>query len=683
MRHCLQSLALLLLPVIGQSADLPQLKISEIYRQTPLPTNAFVVEGTVIARQDSPQLDHLVLTDSTGGIAVKNLTARTFRSGDVIRIRGNTDHMEAGLPWIEAREITFLRHDAPIACVEANPEGIARGDYNFRPVRIKGVVTDIVPDDLGPHWSWLILEEFGAKTVAPFRTPKDGNKTLHRLIDSVVSITGIVEPDIGFRKFIRPYVFMESPDAITVLEPPPANPFDADLFHYNAPDPTQPIPRFARRQRISGQLVASWRNRYLFVRTGRYRNVLVRLGETTEIPAPGSSVSAVGFVSLNTFYARMDNALIRKDADACVTDEIPLELRPNETLSAGDRNTRINPTLNGRIVRVAGTARNVYHAGSPDMRMDVDCDGYLISVEIGRFPAPEPGSRVEITGAFVMETTPEYEGLEFSRLRGFSVVPRFPSDILILAGPPWWTPAKFSALIGLLILLAAALILRNRQKERQSRRESQLRIDERTRLAVELHDSLAQNLTGISLQLDAAEMAEEDRATALTHLSNAREALRSCREGLRYCLSDLRSRSFEGTDMTEAVSETVRPHIGKTHLAVRFNVPRNRLSDTSAHAVLCIIRELAVNAVRHGHATDIRVAGEFVDGNVNFSVRDNGCSFDPKTCPGSAQGHFGLMGVRERVQNLNGRLAIDSAPGRGTKITVTLRINSPMTKNAS
>ena len=88
--------------------------------------------------------------------------------------------------------------------------------------------------------------------------------------------------------------------------------------------------------------------------------------------------------------------------------------------------------------------------------------------------------------------------------------------------------------------------------------------------------------------------------------------------------------------------------------------------------LLRIIRELVVNAIRHGHAQHIRIAGEFRDGLINFSVRDDGSGFDPKSIQGPAMGHFGLQGIKERVNRLHGKMKIESEPGRGTKVTVEL-----------
>lgn len=123
--------------------------------------------------------------------------------------------------------------------------------------------------------------------------------------------------------------------------------------------------------------------------------------------------------------------------------------------------------------------------------------------------------------------------------------------------------------------------------------------------------------------------------------------------------------------MTEAVRRTVAPHVGDIAVSIRFNVPRERLSEPTTHDILRIVRELVVNAIRHGRATQIRIAGECRDGFVRFSVRDDGCGFDPNAAPGPQAGHFGLQGIRERIEARGGILALDSSPGHGTKAVVT------------
>ena len=82
--------------------------------------------------------------------------------------------------------------------------------------------------------------------------------------------------------------------------------------------------------------------------------------------------------------------------------------------------------------------------------------------------------------------------------------------------------------------------------------------------------------------------------------------------------------------------------------------------------VLNAIRELVANAVRHGGAANIRIAGEVHTGALNLSVRDDGCGFDLGNRPGQTEGHFGLDGIIERVERLGGTFEIESSPGNGT-----------------
>jgi signal transduction histidine kinase len=277
--------------------------------------------------------------------------------------------------------------------------------------------------------------------------------------------------------------------------------------------------------------------------------------------------------------------------------------------------------------------------------------------------------------------------MKFGRLKGFSVILRSPDDIAVISRPPWWTPRRLAVVIASLIALLAAIITWNRVLQRIVERRSraliksqtgkiqaELRIDERTRLAVELHDSLAQNLTGISLQIAAAQTAQSmDPEASNQHMDTASRMLQSCRTELRRCIWDLRGDALEERDFAEAIRKTLQPIADSVTVAMRVDVPRSRLSDSTAHSVLRILRELASNAIRHGKARHIYVAGALETGKLQFSVRDDGCGFIPGNCPGPGYGHFGLDGIRERIKRLGGTFKVESTPGTGTYARFEIR----------
>ena len=252
--------------------------------------------------------------------------------------------------------------------------------------------------------------------------------------------------------------------------------------------------------------------------------------------------------------------------------------------------------------------------------------------------------------------------------------------------PSWWTSRRIvialaTASVLLLLTLAWNMSLRvlvNRQSrellhEKIAHLGSTLRIDERTRLAVELHDSVAQNLSGVSLQVDAAlRNGRNNPEKARANLVLASAILKSSREELRNCLWDLRSCALDEPDMESAIRQTLRPILNDVKLAIRFKVPRKMLSDNTAHAVLRIIRELVSNSTKHGNATKIAIAGRLSDGRLVFSVTDNGSGFDTSTSPGPADGHFGIAGIMERLRAFSGTMNIESKPGNGTRIAISM-----------
>lgn len=142
---------------------------------------------------------------------------------------------------------------------------------------------------------------------------------------------------------------------------------------------------------------------------------------------------------------------------------------------------------------------------------------------------------------------------------------------------------------------------------------------------------------------------------------------------LSRCLFDLKGPALGERDFAKAIRQTLTTLDLPDDMSVDVSVRRSRFDDTTAHAVLCIIRELAANALRHGHATSLAIAGAETDGIAEFSVTDNGCGFDPAHRPGAADGHFGLDGITDRVRRLGGTLDITSAPGKGTCAVIRIR----------
>ena len=197
--------------------------------------------------------------------------------------------------------------------------------------------------------------------------------------------------------------------------------------------------------------------------------------------------------------------------------------------------------------------------------------------------------------------------------------------------------------------------------------------DERKRIAQELHDTLLQGFTGIALKLDAL-------STSLPPaLQRTKQQLQQTLEQMDHYLGEtrrsiwnLRSPTLETTrDLSSALEEACDRALAGTTITLGFSVQGaiRALSDLVNHQLLRICEETVVNVVKHARATRVEVILYFASEEVQLQIRDNGRGFDPKS---SKNGHFGLLGIKERVDSLFGVLSVDSAPGRGTRLLVTI-----------
>ena len=199
--------------------------------------------------------------------------------------------------------------------------------------------------------------------------------------------------------------------------------------------------------------------------------------------------------------------------------------------------------------------------------------------------------------------------------------------------------------------------------------------NERQRMARELHDTLAQGLAGVILQLEAAQdylgKGNEEKASAILQQSITRA--RSTLGEARQVIDDLRRIPDIKTDLRVLLEkETVRMQ-GLKEMNCTINCPESiLLSEESADAIEKIVREGLTNILRHADADHCNVFVTTDAVHLILEIADNGKGFDPEDVPNT--GHYGLVGMRERVQKLGGRLRIESTSDFGTHLTIELPI---------
>jgi signal transduction histidine kinase len=496
---------------------------------------------------------------------------------------------------------------------------------------------------------------------------------------------------------MMPQLLVYAPSDFTVISPALSDPFSAPRIADDAikiknvlyKSPVELSKTGMRR--AYGRVIAVAKGRRIFFRTAGGRLCAADLKDGETPPACGDAVAIAGFPDTDLFILNFTRASCRTlSGEEAAALHATAEETPPSPLPPDFDMDKVLRDLYGQIVTIRGT---VFTAPSYDGRastMNLLCGGRIVQIDItschDTAAVIAPGSEVKATGICVINTTTWNPLNPFPRIDQFTIVTRSCGDVAVVRTPPWWTPARLAAIIAALFAVLIALygwnyILRRiiRRRERQlikseiAQTEADLRVDERTRLAAEIHDALSQTLTGVSFQLDAANKTlNEDPVSAARFLAVAKRTLHSCREELRRCLWDLRNDTLGESDFSEAVRRTIRPSIGGAEHAVRFEIRRQRVSDSTAHAVLSIVRELASNAARHGGARHVRVAGEMQGGKIRFSVRDDGRGFDTANSPGPNEGHFGLQGIKERIARLGGSLKIESTPSVGTKVTVEI-----------
>lgn len=631
----------------------------------------------------------VVFVESTSAIFVQDETSTTFfrlaprqrlpAVGDEIELTSTT-RMGLYLPGLADTTYTVIgRRDLPPGIV-ALYDDLYFGRYHYQRVTVEGIVRSLLPFRQNNQDRALLRLAMGSRVIEiRVEKPAAGAPALvgHR-----VRITGLAAGLINTprRQLVQPYLrVIDWPEIAVVAPAPPA----ADVPQISAEE----LLAFRvsglgeQRIRIDGVVAATLADGQAFLQQGAMA-FAVRLSRPESL-LPGDRVSVVGFPSMDRFSASVVDAelLAREPGPA----PEPLDIDSFDELygKPGDQHPGKH---DARLVRVVALVRDFFRSE----------DGTTLLVQSGqrtiqaRVPddavVPPAGALVRLTGICQVETAVTGSGFA-SRPGLVSLRSPAAADLRILRTPPWWTPTRLAIglalLAGITLLAGLWIAILRRQVNRQTdalrhRIEAEAALEERQRIAREFHDTLEQELAGVSLRLDAlATRISDEKGRGLVAAS--RSLVSRIQVETRDLISDLRDPAETAGDLLAALEPVAARHTGDGDLQVVIEAPAPLplLPATIVHDLRMIAREAVTNARKHGRATRVAITVTAANDRLLFRIADNGTGFDPAAALANRRGRFGCAGMTERSRKIGATVAWDSAPGRGTVVEVDLPLRPP------
>ncbi len=565
-------------------------------------------------------------------------------------------------------------------------------------IEVRGVVLGFEP--LFDGWVFRMDAFPGAFTVEASRAAVPDPTAF---VDAEVRVRGVGASAFNTRgELINVRILVSIAGDMVVEKRAAASPFAAPLVPLDRLMIFRPRPMMPHRVRVEGTVTFAVPGRFFYLQEGT-RVVRVETRSRMQLTA-GDRIEAAGFVDMVRHVGMLKEAEVRKIGSGSILP--PVAINPDEVMAlniaaVGAGQAPRPHDFDGHLIRFRArllTAPTTPDVKPPWRRVTLEHGKMILGALLyGDNPegldALQPGSELEITGIVQLEHAPASGIRQLLRPARMDVVLRSAADVVVVRAPSWWTPQRLLAVIavGALALGGALLwgwqlrrqVLRKTQQlaiEMHARRDAaiefQATLRERNRLAANLHDTLLQTMDGLGFQLEACEAAaaaprQEDPEGA--HLQVARRMLDHAVNELRDSVWALRSLPMQGLTLPKVLA-SLAEKAGFGHEArieVRTEGDLSHVPDFVAGNLLLATQEALYNALKHGRPRLVTLEARAAEtaGWIELLIRDDGVGFTPGMQAGTLQGHFGLAGMRERMERLGGTLRIESAPGRGTTLT--------------
>ncbi|HET9696807.1 MAG TPA: sensor histidine kinase [Terriglobales bacterium] len=666
-------LAVVLLPLAlwGQSDSqasnpLPTLTRAEQVRQLTADQakQGYPVRIRGVITDDVPSPDFFI-QDSTTGIFVEGSHSPIFdhKLGDEVEVEGVTGPGHFA-PVIREMKLTVIgKGKLPKSQLYSFSE-LADGQQDSQWVRLRGFVRSVFIDRDSWHELTLAMNLASGGGQLQVRVPIPAERDFSSWLDNEVLIEGVCGSLFNSdRQFTGVLLYVPRLNFIKVATPAKEVPVD-ELLRFS------PVQGIGQRVRVRGVVTYQQPGRRLFIQS---QDKGLRLLTADETPfAIGDVVDVLGIPTVGESGPVLEDAVAHAVGHGQVPAPILLDVN-----NAWER-------YDGALVTVVAHLLQWERHGNQTSAV-LQRDGNVFSATLQDDGVPSDllkvpvNSEVRVTGICLVRSgglwrTPE----------SFRLLLRSPKDLAVLRAPSWWNPRHtiwvlaFTAAI-LLIVFAWIVVLGKRLREQMDLIRQKLRagavLEERNRIARELHDTIEQELVGITMQLDlATDCFQSAPDIARRATETARRMSRHSMVAARRSVWDLRCHLLEHGNLDSALREVVASVANGSGNQVEIDVnikgEPNRLKPNVEMNLLRIGQEAITNALKHGNAKHVSVELEYSPTGVRLSVADDGKGFSAQEIALAQNSHFGLLDMRERAQSLGGSLVVESELGKGTRIKI-------------
>ena len=626
-----------------------------------------------VITMDVPEPDFFI-QDATAGVFVEGSASPSYphRLGQRVELVGVTGPGKFA-PVIRERKLRVLGSGIlPKAQLFPFSE-LSNGQQDSQWVQVRGIVRSVAIDRTSwpePTLAIRVASEGGQFSA---RVPIDQEQDFTSWVDSEVRVEGVCGSLYNANRQLTGVLFYVPRLSFVKVEAPAAEVPMSALLRF------APGKGLRHRVKIRGVVAYQQPGNAVFLQVqGTGLHALTQQTTPLEI---GDLVDVLGFPAMGDTTPILEDAVFHRLGHQQPPQPVKMDLsRPWEQFDS---------------LVVSADATLVDLQSQPDgLRLLLESGSVLFDATL------PPGAWATPVSAIPLNSRLHVIGIGAVRSGGLWHVPesfrmllRSSADVVVLSTPSWWnlrhTLWLLSATVGILLAVMVWVVVLGRRVQeqmlviRQKLRHSAV-LEERNRIARELHDTLQQELAGITMQLDlAADCFQQAPRIAQQALEAARHMSRHSMIEARRSVWDLRCQLLEDGDLVSAITQIVQPLAAHACARVEVKIQGQpvRLPGQIEMNLLRIGQEAVANALKHGCARRVEIELQYAQSSISLGVTDDGKGFSAAQAPRS--GHFGLLDMRERAQSMDSELKIESGAEGGTRLVVTVPLEPGQQDDAS